>query len=49
MINKCNFEDAYVFGEPMLDLIIIVPDTLSKSTDKVSYRKFVKYLASKHE
>jgi len=31
----------------MLDLIIALPDTLSKFTDKVSFRKFVKYLASK--
>ncbi|CAI2365299.1 unnamed protein product [Moneuplotes crassus] len=49
MVNKCNFEDAYVFGEPMLDLIIDLPDTLSKFSEKVSFRKFLNYLCNLRE
>lgn len=38
---------AKVFGEPILELLLGLPDTISKKTGGVSYRKFLFYLASK--
>lgn len=47
VVNNLKFEEAQVFGEPILDLVIDLPDTLSKFSDKVSYRKLLQYLNSK--